>query len=200
LAALGVAFSWRVVGLIAVATGLLAVVPATASAAPGGATMFVHSAKSGEFAAGGDAARRGPRAHLAHRWRPLRLGLGREATPPAVLARDAAATGTLHVAGHRRGDEPTFRLTRPRYNASRLPVSYGAPAMQAPLGGSLADGVRAEPERLQLGEVDEVVPALGDPRNRKLARGLVTKRPIYGRNVWNPLHAGQQAGAKRICG
>jgi hypothetical protein len=52
LAALGVAFSWRVVGLVAVATGLLAVVPATASAAPGGATIFVHPAKSGEFAGG----------------------------------------------------------------------------------------------------------------------------------------------------
>jgi hypothetical protein len=61
-------------------------------------------------------------------------------TPPA--------TGTLPVAGHSGGDEPTFRLIRPRYNASRQTVSYGAPAMQAPLGGSLADGVRAEPERL----------------------------------------------------
>jgi hypothetical protein len=48
---LGVAFSWRVVGLVAVATGLLAVAP-TASAAPGSATMFVHSAKSGELAGG----------------------------------------------------------------------------------------------------------------------------------------------------
>jgi hypothetical protein len=42
--------------------------------------------------------------------------------------------------------------------------------------------------------------ALGDPRNRKPSRGLVTKRPIYGRNVSNPLNAGQHVAAKRTCG
>jgi hypothetical protein len=39
--------------------------------------------------------------------------------------------------------------------------------------------------------------ALGKARNQAVPRGLVTKRPIYGRNVPNPLHAGQHAGAKR---
>jgi hypothetical protein len=73
-------------------------------------------------------------------------------------------------------------------------------AMQAPLGGSLADGVRAESERSQLGEVDQVVLALGDPRNRKLARGLVTKPDIFSRNVPNPPHAAEHAGAKRTRG
>jgi hypothetical protein len=34
------------------------------------------------------------------------------------------ATGTLHVAGHRGGDELTFKLTRPRYNRARRTVSY----------------------------------------------------------------------------
>jgi hypothetical protein len=36
--------------------------------------------------------------------------------------------------------------------------------------------------------------ALGDHRKRKLARGLVTKRLIYRRNVSNPLRAAQHAG------
>ena len=36
------------------------------------------------------------------------------------------ATGTLHVAGDRGGDEPTFSLSKPRYNASRHTVSYAA--------------------------------------------------------------------------
>jgi hypothetical protein len=34
------------------------------------------------------------------------------------------ATGTLHVAGHSGGQEPAFRLSRPRYNAGRETVSY----------------------------------------------------------------------------
>jgi hypothetical protein len=36
------------------------------------------------------------------------------------------ATGTRHVAGHRGGGEPTFRLSKPRYNAARRTVSYRA--------------------------------------------------------------------------
>jgi hypothetical protein len=42
--------------------------------------------------------------------------------------------------------------------------------------------------------------AIGEARDQAVTRGLLTKRPIYGRNVWNPLHAGQHAGAKRTCG
>ena len=45
--ALGIAHSFRVAGLVAVAAMLLAVVLTTAPAR--GATTFVHSAKSGEF-------------------------------------------------------------------------------------------------------------------------------------------------------
>jgi hypothetical protein len=36
--------------------------------------------------------------------------------------------------------------------------------------------------------------------NRKLARGFVTKRPIYGRNVSNPLHGAQPAARRTTCG
>ena len=64
------------------------------------------------------------------------------------------------------------------------------------MGRALAYGVRAEPERSQLGELDQVVLALGDPCNRKLARGLVTKPDVFSRNVPNPLHAGQHGARK----
>jgi hypothetical protein len=37
-----------------------------------------------------------------------------------------AATGTLHVAGHRGGDELTFKLSNPRYNRARRTVGYRA--------------------------------------------------------------------------
>ena len=46
------------------------------------------------------------------------------------------ATGVLHIAGARGGREPTFRLTRPRYAASRRTVSYRA----KPIGGASASG------------------------------------------------------------
>jgi hypothetical protein len=36
------------------------------------------------------------------------------------------ATGMLHVAGHRGGDEPAFRLSEPRYDAARKTVSFRA--------------------------------------------------------------------------
>jgi hypothetical protein len=38
--------------------------------------------------------------------------------------RTPSATGTLHVAGQRGGEELVLRLSRPRYNASRGTVSY----------------------------------------------------------------------------
>jgi hypothetical protein len=41
-------------------------------------------------------------------------------------SKTAAATGTLHVAGHRGGDELTFKLNKPRYNRARRTVSYRA--------------------------------------------------------------------------
>jgi hypothetical protein len=46
------------------------------------------------------------------------------------------ATGVLHVAGHRGGDEPTFRLSKPRYNRARRTVSYRAkPLNNKPVRG-----------------------------------------------------------------
>jgi len=48
----------------------------------------------------------------------LRVRLFGRGIPPA--------TGTLHVAGDRGGDESTFSLSQPRYSASHHSVSYAA--------------------------------------------------------------------------
>ena len=120
-------FSRRVAALLAVAAGLLVVAPATVPAAPGGATMFVHSAKGGEFR-GGRLLLRGVRRQVT--WvtnggrsgvvsvRRLHGRLFARGRPPA--------TGLLHIAGPRRGRRVPLRLSRPHYSASRHRVSYRA--------------------------------------------------------------------------
>lgn len=122
--ALAVWFPRRLAGLVAVAAGLLVISPASVPAASGGASMFVHSAKSGEV----------------ERGRLTLRGVGRQLTwvtnggrTGAVSVRRVhrrlfpqgtpAATGVLHAAG-RRG--VALRLSRPRYSASRKQVSYRA--------------------------------------------------------------------------
>ena len=108
----------------AVAAGTAAA-PASAQAPPAGHTVFVHSAPSGELGSG----------------RLTLRGVGRRVTWVHESGRSGAllvekmhrllftsgrpsATGALHVAGHHGGDELTFTLTRPSYNASRGTVSY----------------------------------------------------------------------------
>ena len=113
--------------------GVLALVLAAAAfasalvltAAPArGATTFVHSAKNGEF--------RGDRLVLH--------GIGRRVSWVTNTGRSGVvsikrlhrrlfpprrpATGILHIAGDRGGDEREFRLSRPRYSAGRQRVSY----------------------------------------------------------------------------
>ena len=113
---------FRLAGLVAVAAGLVALAPASAL----GATTFVHSAKSGELA-GGRLTLRGVGPDVT--WTTT---AGRSGVAPIARAHrfmfspKGPATGTLHVAGHRGGDEPTFRLSRPRYDPSRHTVSYRA--------------------------------------------------------------------------
>lgn len=121
----------RVAGLVVVAAALASAAapsaaPATAPPAPPGATIFTHSAKGGELR-GGRLILRGVSRHVS--W----VTVGGHAGVLAVrhlhrrhFTPGAAATGTLHVAGHRGGDEPAFRLSRPRYIASRRTVSYRA--------------------------------------------------------------------------
>jgi hypothetical protein len=113
---------FRLAGLALATVGLVALAPASAH----GATTVVHSAESGKLAGGG-----------------LTLyGVGRKVTVTTNAGRSPVvrvktmhrrlfsprtpATGTLHVDGHHGGDEPTFRLSRPRYNAARRTVAYRA--------------------------------------------------------------------------
>jgi hypothetical protein len=117
----------RVVPSVALVVGLLALAPAPAAATLGGATVFTHSAKSGELRGGrltlrGVSRRVTAVTNAGHSGvvsvMRLHARLFAPGTPPA--------TGTLHVSGDRGGDESTFSLSRPRYSASRHTVSYAA--------------------------------------------------------------------------
>jgi hypothetical protein len=119
----------RVAGLVAVvAAALVALMPLSAQAQPqpGGAMVFTHSAKGGELKGGRLTLRGvGRRVTWIH-------NAGRSGTTSVRLLHRAVfgpakpVTGTLHVAGHRGGDEPTFRLSNPRYKPARRTVSYRA--------------------------------------------------------------------------
>ena len=123
--ALPVALPSRVAVLVALAA-MLSAVGLSVSAAEG-ATVFMHSAKRGELKAG-RLLLHGVRGRVTWARDDGRSGvvavkrLHRRVFMPGV----PHATGTLHVAGHRGGDEPAFRLTRPRYSAARRTVSYRA--------------------------------------------------------------------------
>jgi len=102
-----------------------AAAPASAQAPPAGHTVFVHSALSGELGSGQltlrGVGRRVTWMHESGRSGVLRV----ERMHRLLFTSDRpSATGVLHVAGHHGGDELTFKLTRPRYNASRGTVSY----------------------------------------------------------------------------
>jgi hypothetical protein len=129
----------RAAALTAVAAAaLLAAGLASASAAPA-AVMVVHSAKSGELG-GGRLTLGGVGGRVTYAISGGRSGTltVRRLHSRMFLARKPAI-GTLHVAGHRGGDEPTFRLSKPRYNAARRTVSYRArPLANKPLPGSAA--------------------------------------------------------------
>ena len=106
------------------AAGLLAAAPAGAQAPPREA-VFVHSAARGELG-GGRLTLHGVNRRVSWAHNSGRFGVMAVKRMHRVLftPRLAAATGTLHVAGHHGGDELAFRLTRPRYNAARRMVSY----------------------------------------------------------------------------
>jgi hypothetical protein len=120
---------WRAgaaAGLAAVAAaGLLAAAPAGAKAPPRDAVVFVHSAKSGELG-GGRLTLHGVSGRVTWAHNSGRSGVMTVRRLHRMLfsPKPTTATGTLHVAGHHGGDELTFKLSRPRYNAARRTVSY----------------------------------------------------------------------------
>ena len=115
----------RRAGLVAaMAAGLFV---AWLAGAPGASALtFKHSAKSGELR-GGRLILHGVSGRVTYF-----TSSGGSATAKlkrvhkGVFLPGRPATGVLHVAGHRGGDEPSFRLSRPRYNAARRTVSFKA--------------------------------------------------------------------------
>jgi hypothetical protein len=113
--------SVRIAALVVMAAGVAALAPQGASAA----SMYVHSAGSGELTGNRLVLRNVGRnvtwtshrgdAGLMRITRMHRLLFAPGATPVA---------GTLHIAGQRGGQELALRVSRPRYNAARQTVSY----------------------------------------------------------------------------
>jgi hypothetical protein len=119
---LGIAHSLRVAGLVVVAAVL--VVLALTIAPARGATTFVHSAKSGELR-GGRLILRGVGRRVAWITNTGRSGVvSVKRLHRRLFLPGRPATGVLHVAGDRGGEERTFKLSRPRYKATRRRVSY----------------------------------------------------------------------------
>ena len=117
-----------VVGLVAVmAAWLVAAAPVFAQAPPRDGTVFVHSARSGKLS-GGQLTLLGVRPRVTWTHESGRSGVIAVKRMHRMLFSPTTpeATATLHLAGHRGGDEPTFRLSDPRYNRARHTVSYRA--------------------------------------------------------------------------
>jgi hypothetical protein len=116
----------RVSGLVAVLAAALSAAALASVSPASAATVLLHSAKSGELS-GGRLTLRGVGPRVSYATHAGRSGtasvrwIHRRFFPPG-----APATGALHVAGYHGGDEPTYRLSRPRYNAARHTVSYRA--------------------------------------------------------------------------
>jgi hypothetical protein len=125
---LGVSSFARVVGAAALAAALCSLAPTTAASAQSGvgSSVFVHSARSGELT-GGRLTLRGVSRRVTAISSDGRSGVvSVTRLQSRLFLPGQPVTGVLHVAGFRGGDEPTFSLTQPRYNASRRTVSYVA--------------------------------------------------------------------------
>jgi hypothetical protein len=115
----------RRAGLVAaVAAGLFAV--GLAGAPGASAVTFVHSATSGELR-GGRLVLHGVSGRVTYFNSSGRTAVASvKRVHKGVFLPGRPATGVLHVEGHRGGDEPSFKLSRPRYNAARRTVSFKA--------------------------------------------------------------------------
>jgi hypothetical protein len=113
--------------VVVAAAGLFTLAPAAGALPAGSAVVFTHSAKSGELV-GGRLTLHGARRQVPWASNGGRSGVASVKRMHSVLFSPGitSATGTLHVARNHRGDALTFRLSRPRYNASRRTVSYRA--------------------------------------------------------------------------
>jgi hypothetical protein len=107
------------------ATGVVLLGAAPASSSANDATVFVHSAESGELR-NDRLTLRGVSGRVTWMSNDGRSGVVqvRRLHSRVLSVARRPATGTLHVAGHRGGDELALRLSRPRYNAARDTVSY----------------------------------------------------------------------------
>jgi hypothetical protein len=116
----------RVGGLAVVLAAALSAAGLASASAASAATVFKHSAKSGELG-GGRLTLHGVSKRVAYAIDGGRSGdisvrrLHRRMFLPRL-----AATGTLHMAGQRGGRDPRFKLSKPRYNAARHSLSYRA--------------------------------------------------------------------------
>jgi hypothetical protein len=101
---------------------LVALAPARADAG----SMYVHSARSGELA-GGRLTLHGVGRNVTWTTPGGRAGVARiTRAHRRLFSRKTPATGTLHIAGQRGGEELVFRLSKPRYSAKRRTGSYRA--------------------------------------------------------------------------
>jgi hypothetical protein len=115
--------SRRRVGLVAaVAAALFAAALVGASGAS--ALTFVHSATSGQLQ-GGRLILHGVGGRVSYTTPSGRTNTAAlEHLHKGVFLPGRPATAILHVAGHRGGDEPSFRLSNPRYRAARRTLSF----------------------------------------------------------------------------
>jgi hypothetical protein len=117
-----------VAGLVAGVVGSLpAGTSVSAQAPPRDGTVFVHSARSGKLGGGRlTLLGVGPRVTWTHESGRSGVMAVKSMHRMVFAPTSPEATATLHVAGHRGGDEPTFKLSQPRYNRARHLVSYRA--------------------------------------------------------------------------
>ena len=130
---------------------MAAVLFALAPAAARGDIVFVHSAKSGELG-GGRLTLHGVDARVTWITNSGRSGVVSMARLHRQLFLPATprATGTLHIAGQRGGEELALRLRRPRYNRARQTVRYQVRRLSARASGGLSRVRRFGPASLSI--------------------------------------------------
>jgi hypothetical protein len=153
-----------------VAAALVALAPTTADAA----SMYVHSAQSGELAGGRLTLHRVGR-YVTWTTSSGRVGAARiTRAHRRLFSPKTPATGTLHIAGQRGGDELAFRLSKPRYNAARRTVAYRARPL-AKRRAARAAGIFRRPRRFgpaSLSVVPHAAVGSGDNGGNDCAAGF----------------------------